>query len=144
MKTLDQLQQVFCNNFTTYYASHVAHVNVVGRNFVSDHELLKGIYEDRQAEIDTLAEIIRTLDGFMIDNLKDVTVGATIKDAPTQGSADVLLMKIHGHLTDLVLDYQDLMAAATADGLEHISNHAQDQVTALEKQLWQLKSTLEA
>lgn len=143
MKTLDQLQVVFRNNFTTYYASHVAHVNILGRNFVSDHELLKGVYEDRQDEIDTLAEIIRTLDGFMIDNVQDVLDQASIKDEATAGSADELLAKIHAHLEDLVMDYQDLMRVSTSEGLEHISNHAQDQVTGLEKQIWMLKSTLD-
>lgn len=141
-KTLDQLQTVFRNNLMTWYSSHVAHVNLVGRNFVSDHALLKGVYEDRQGEIDTLAEIIRTLDGFMIDNLQEVIDDATITDAPTTGTADTLLGKVQGHLMNLVMDYQDLMAAASAEGLEHISNHAQEQVTALEKQMWQIKSTL--
>lgn len=142
-KTLDQLQVVFRNNFTTYYASHVAHVNIMGRNFVSDHELLKGVYEDRQAEIDTLAEIIRTLDGFMIDNLQDVIDAATIKDSPTVGTSEILLTKIHELLGDLVLDYQDLMRAADMEGLQHISNHAQEQVTGLEKHMWMFRSTLE-
>ena len=143
MKTLNQLQVVFRNNFITYYASHVAHVNIMGRNFVSDHELLKGIYEDRQDEIDTIAEIIRTLDGFMIDNLQEVIDGANIKDSPTAGTADMLLTKTLAHLENLVIDYQDLMKDADSDGLEHISNHAQDQVTGLEKQLWMLRSTLD-
>lgn len=141
-KTLDQLQTVFRNNFMTYYSSHVAHVNIMGRNFVGDHALLKGVYEDRQGEIDTLAEIIRTLDGFMIDNLQEVIDDSSVGDAATTGSADQLLQITHDHLTDLVMDYQDLMAAATAEGLEHISNHAQEQVTAMEKQMWQIKSTL--
>lgn len=142
MKTLDQLQNIFRDNFVTYYASHVAHVNIVGRNFVSDHELLKGIYEDRQGQIDTIAEIIRTLDGFMIDNIQEVIDDASIGDSPTTGSADTLLGKTQGHLLNLVDGYKILIDVATSENLDHIANYAQDQVTSLEKQLWQLNSTL--
>lgn len=142
MTTLDQLQTVFRNNLLTWYHSHVAHVNIEGRTFHSDHELLAGVYEARQAEIDTLAEIIRTLEGYMIDHLQEVIVDATQEDTPTRGTSDDLLSGIEDRLRDLVRDYQDLMAVATAEGLEHISNHAQDQVTGLEKQIWMLRSTL--
>jgi len=55
MTTQQQLTQVFCDNFVTYYRSHVAHVNILGRNFRSDHKLLQGVYERRQAQVDVIA-----------------------------------------------------------------------------------------
>ena len=47
--TQQQLQKTFCDNFLCYFRSQVAHVNVVGRNFYSDHKLLGKIYEHLQA-----------------------------------------------------------------------------------------------
>ena len=72
MNTLEQLIQVFNDNFTAYFRSHVAHVNIMGRNFVSDHKLLEKVYEDLQEQIDSIAEKIRTLDGFMPASLQEV------------------------------------------------------------------------
>ena len=39
------LQETFAGNFVSYYRSHVAHVNIQGRNFYQDHKLLQKIYE---------------------------------------------------------------------------------------------------
>lgn len=144
MTTLDQMQNVFRDNFITYYHSHVAHVNIVGRNFVSDHKLLKGIYEDRQEQIDVIAEFIRTMDGFMIDHLQAVVVDAGLEDLPVIGTADELLAHVQTMLEHMVQQYQILHEVADEDELDHISNYADEQVTALGKQIWMLKSTLEA
>ena len=144
MTTLDQLQRVFCDNLLTWYHSHVAHVNIVGRNFTSDHRLLKGIYEARQEQIDTLAEIIRTLDGFMIDHLQAVIVDASAEDTPMRGTAEEMLSHVHDMLEDLVIQYQTLGEIASEEDLEHIENYAQEQVMGLNKQLWMLRSTLES
>jgi DNA-binding ferritin-like protein len=143
MTTLDQLQRVFCDNFLTYYHSHVAHVNIVGRTFASDHRLLKGIYEARQEEIDKIAEIIRTLDGMMIDNLQGVIVDAGHEDAPVRGTADELLAHVEIMLQDLCEQFTILGEVASEEDLEHIENYAQEQIMAINKQLWMLRSTLE-
>lgn len=143
MTTLEQLQQVFCTNFLAYYHSHVAHVNVVGRTFASDHKLLKGIYQARQAEIDNLAEIIRTLDGFMIDNLQAVIVDATTDDVPVRGSADDMLAHIEFMLTELITQYEILSDISSEEELDHIENYAQEQIMALNRQIWMLRSTLQ-
>lgn len=143
MTTLDQLQRVFCDNFLTYYHSHVAHVNIVGRNFASDHKLLKGIYKARQEEIDVLAEIIRTVDGMMIDNLQTLIVDAGHEDEPVRGTADELLSHVEIMLQDLCVQFEVLGEVASEEELEHIENYAQEQIMAINRQLWMLRSTLE-
>ena len=143
MTTLEQLQRLFCDNMITWYHSHVAHVNLVGRNFTSDHKLLKGIYEARQEQIDVIAEIVRTLNGFMIDHLQAVIVDAGLEDRPVRGSSDDLLTHVLGMLEDLVVQYQILGEAASDEELEHIENYAQEQIMALNRQIWFLNSTLE-
>lgn len=144
MTTLDQLQNVFRDNFVTYYHSHVAHVNIVGRNFTSDHKLLKGIYEARQEQIDVIAEIVRTLDGMMIDHLQAVIVDAGLDDLPVMGTADELLEHVKDMLEHMVVQFAALGEIASDEDLEHIENYAQEQIMALNKQIWMLRSTLEA
>lgn len=144
MNTQEQLTQVFCDNFVAYFRSHVAHVNVQGRNFHSDHELLGGVYQELQGEIDTIAELIRSLGEFMPTNLGDVMDASMIPNVPIEGSADELLEQVLLDLETLKSSYEMLMEVAEEDEPEHeeISNYAQERILALAKHIWQFRSTL--
>jgi uncharacterized protein YndB with AHSA1/START domain len=60
-----------------------------------------------------------------------------------EGSADTLLESVMMDLEHLLSDYKELIVVATDEGLEEISNYAQDQALDLEKSIWMLRSTLE-
>jgi DNA-binding ferritin-like protein len=143
MTTAEQLTQVFYNNFVAYYRSHAAHVNVTGRNFRSDHKLLAGVYERRQAEIDKIAEILRTMQEFMPTSIVDVCENSTIPTDAIEGTADELLESVMMDLEHLLGDFKELIVIASEEDLEEISNYAQDQALDLEKSIWMLRSTLE-
>lgn len=144
MTTIEQqLTQVFCDNFVTYYRSHVAHVNIMGRNFRSDHKLLQGVYERRQAEVDHIAELLRTLQVFMPNCLTDILDGSVISDEPIEGDADELLEAVRTDLEQLKDCYEELMAVADSEGHAEISNYAQDQILDIAKSIWMLSSTLD-
>lgn len=142
MTTVDQLTQVFKDNFVAYFRSHVAHVNIMGRNFESDHALLKGVYEDLQDQIDTIGELLRSLDAMMPDNIGEVIEGSHVMDLPVAGSADQLLQDVMTDLEELKGCYEELIHVADEEDLLHISNYAQDRVLALAKFIWMFKSTL--
>jgi DNA-binding ferritin-like protein len=142
MTTAEQLTLVFNNNFVAYYRSHAAHANVTGRTFRSDHKMLGGVYERRQAEIDKIGEILRTMQEFMPTSLVDILNDATIPTDPIEGSADELLEAVMMDLEHLLGDFKDLIVIASDENLEEISNYAQDQALDLEKSIWMLRSTL--
>lgn len=143
MTTAESLTQLFKNNFVVYYRSHVAHVNVTGRNFRSDHKLLQGIYERRQEQIDRIAEILRSMQEFMPADLVDVVETAGVYSGTIEGTADELLSQVQEDLEMLLADYKELIVVASQEDLEEISNYAQDQALDIEKSLWMLRSTLE-
>lgn len=143
MTTAEQLTQVFNNNFVAYFRSHAAHVNITGRNFRSDHKLLQGVYERRQAEIDRIGEILRTQQEYMPCDITDVIADATIPTDAIEGTADQLLESVMMDLEHLLEDYKELIRIADQEDLEEISNYAQDQALDLEKSIWMLRSTLE-
>jgi len=143
MTTAEQLTLVFYNNFVAYYRSHAAHVNVTGRTFRSDHKMLGGVYERRQAEIDKIAEILRTMQEFMPNSLVDIIDNSTIPMDAIEGSADELLEAVMMDLEHLLSDFKELIVIASAEDLEEVSNYAQDQALDLEKSIWMLRSTLE-
>jgi starvation-inducible DNA-binding protein len=143
MTTQAQLQQVFADNFVAYFRSHVAHANIQGRNFYSDHKLLRKIYEDLQDQIDTIAELLRTLQEFMPASLDEVLGTTTITQMPCVGDADTLLEDVRADLGQLKECHEELIKTADDEGLLEISNYAQDRVLQLAKFMWMLDSTLD-
>jgi starvation-inducible DNA-binding protein len=143
MTTENQLQQVFADNLVAYYRSHVAHVNTQGRNFYSDHKLLGKIYEDLQDQIDTIAELLRSLGEFMPPSLAQVLGTSQIADNTVEGNSDDLLISVRGDLEELKLCNEELMQVAEEDGHAEIANYAQDRILTLAKYIWMLDSTLE-
>jgi len=142
MNTAEQLTQVFNDNFVTYFRSHVAHVNIMGRNFQSDHTLLGGIYEELQDQIDIIAELLRSIGEFMPCCVSDVLSGSHIPDDMMEGSADDMLASVRDNLDHLKGCYEELMAIANSEGHEPIGNYAQDRILSLAKHIWMLDSTL--
>jgi DNA-binding ferritin-like protein len=143
MTTALQLTQVFNDNFVAYFRSHVAHVNIVGRNFQSDHTLLGTIYEDLQAQIDTLGELLRSIQEFMPDDIYGVLDTSEITTDAINGKADVLLSRVYDDLVALKDCYEELMTVADEEGHKEIANYAQDRILTLAKFIWMLSSTLE-
>jgi DNA-binding ferritin-like protein len=144
MTTLaEQLTQVFNDNFVAYYRSHAAHANVTGRTFRSDHKMLGGVYERRQAEVDKLGELLRTIQEFMPTDLFDILNATTLPTDPIEGSADELLQLVQDDLEALRDCYIELEVVATSEGHEEIANYAQEQILDLNKSIWMLTSTLE-
>lgn len=142
MTTAEQLRQVFVDNFVAYFRSHVAHVNVEGRNFYSDHKLLGKVYEDLQGQIDSLAELLRSIEEFMPDNLVDMLQESTVSLDTVSGSSDELFEIVLGDLEILKACHEELMTAADEEGHKEIANYAQDRILALAKFEWMIRSTL--
>lgn len=142
MTTQQQLQAVFRDNFVAYYRAHVAHVNIQGRNFYSDHRLLGRIYQDLQGQIDVWGEVIRTQGDFVPDSLHAVLVDSGLDDGPITGTDLDLLSAVRADLTQLADSFRELSEAASEDQLEDIENLAQERILALNRWLWQLDSTL--
>jgi starvation-inducible DNA-binding protein len=143
MNTAEQLTQVFYNNFTAYYRSHVAHANIVGRNFHSDHKLLQKIYEDLQDQIDVIAELLRTIGEFMPSEVQFVLNESTISTAIFEGDSTELLAGVKDDLETLKGFYEDLMEEAELDGHKEIANYAQERILAIAKFVWMLNATLD-
>lgn len=141
--TLKQaLTQVFSTNFMAYLHSHIAHVNIVGRNFESDHALLKGIYEDLQDQIDVLAELLRTIRGYMPNNLDRIVMTSQVANHTVEGDAEELLMHVYDDIEVLIADYRELVQVADMAGSVEIANFAQDRLLAHQKHCWMLRATL--
>ena len=139
----EELTKTFSGNFVSYYRSHVAHVNIIGRNFYSDHKLLQKIYEYFQDNIDTIAEKLRTIKAKMPYDIATVTIESPIMDFPTVGDCYELLTQVDEALESMIEQYHALNDAAEEVNYIDISNFAQDQIGQLARFRWMIESTLE-
>jgi DNA-binding ferritin-like protein len=73
----------------------------------------------------------------------DVVANSTIPTNAIEGSADELLESVMMDLEHLLDDFRALIVIASDEGLEEISNYAQDQALDIEKSIWMLRSTLD-
>lgn len=142
MNIKQALQQTFATNFVAYYQTHSAHINIEGRNFVSDHKLLGKIYEDLQEQIDIIGELIRTCYDKVPTTIEDVVDGSDIPDNKITGSANKLLETIYETIEELLEVYIDLNQIADEEGEVQIANYAQDRILALKKHCWMLRATI--
>ena len=140
---INKLTEVFNTNFVVYTRSHIAHLNVTGRNFYSDHKLLNKIYEELQEDIDTIGEFVRTLGAMVPESLGEITDGSQVKDDMIFGTADELLETVLKDLTALTALYRELEELAEEADEDQIGNFAQDRETVLTKFSWMLRSTLD-
>lgn len=137
------LEETFAGNFVLYYRTHQSHVNIVGRNFTSDHKLLEKIYEYLQGNIDVLGEKLRTVRAKMPYSISFNLDSGPVRDIPYYGDSDELLEGVLDGITIMIDQYHKLYQAAEAVEYIDISNFAQDEIATLAKYRWMLESTLE-
>lgn len=137
------LEQTFASNFVSYYRSHVAHVNTVGRNFYSDHKLLQKVYEYFQDNIDVLAEKLRTIRAHMPPDIDTVVNLTTIPDIPVTGTAEDYFEMVLDSINSMIDEYHYVNDEAEAINYIDIANFAQDQIASLAKLRWMIESTLD-
>lgn len=141
-KTAEVLTQIFYDNFVAYYRAHAAHVNIVGRNFPSDHKLLQKTYEDLQEQIDRIGELLRTLGAYMPCDFFEIAQLTKLPTDPIEGTSEELIQLVSDDLQVLVDDFRELIEVAEADTFRDIENYAEDRILAIEKHLWMQRATL--
>lgn len=139
---IDELKKVHADAFTFYLKAHYYHWNVEGPNFPQYHKFLLKLYKEVFASIDTLAELIRTLDSYApgtLTRLKELTSIEETDDVPDGKTMMTRLLQENN-----ILRASLLTAYTTADttGEVGIANFLQDRIQAHEKHSWMLRSIL--
>lgn len=137
-----ELSKVLADTFTLYQKTHGYHWNVVGPNFRGLHLLLEEQYNEIWASVDEIAERIRALGQAApmgVDAFGNLT---SIKDGdPTLAAEGMLKDLIAGNETTVATLKK---AAEVADEAGDISTNdlCTQRITAHEKHIWMLKSSL--
>ena len=139
---IDELKKVHADAFAFYLKAHFYHWNVEGPDFPQYHDFLQNLYQEVFASVDTLAELIRTLDSYApgtLTRLKELTTIEETDDVPDAKTMMTRLLQENN-----ILRASLLTAYKTADttGEVGISNFLQDRIQAHEKHSWMLRSIL--
>ena len=139
---IDELKKVHADAFTYYLKAHFYHWNVEGPNFPQYHDFLQNLYQEVFASVDTLAELIRTLDSYApgtLTRFKELTSIEETDDVPDAKTMMTRLLQENN-----ILRASLLTAYTTADttGEVGIANFLQDRIQAHEKHSWMLMSII--
>jgi len=139
---IDELKKVHADAFTFYLKAHFYHWNVEGPNFPQYHDFLQNLYQEVFASVDSIAELIRTLDSYTpgtLTRLKELTSIEETDDVPDAKTMMSRLLQENNILrASLLTAYR----TAESTGEVGISNFLQDRIQAHEKHAWMLRSIL--
>jgi len=134
------LTKVLSDTFVMYFKAHQFHWNVEGPNFPQYHSFLDSLYNELWAATDTIAEHIRTVDGYTPSSLAELISNSMITEEKSpstdNGGFAALVAANNMTLISLMRAYQ---AAETASEVG-VSNFIQDRIDAHNKHGWMLKA----
>ena len=138
------LERVWATNFVAYQKAHSAHINIRGRNFYSDHKLLKHIYRYLQDNIDILGEEIQACGvGRVPETISMILETSMIADTVPDMDADSLLHTVLDDLYVMIDLYHEMDEAGQAANYPDVCNMAADHIGKIAIFCWKIEATLE-
>lgn len=136
------LSKLLADSYAVYLKTHGYHWNVRGPNFSQLHSLFMAQYTEMWTAIDEVAERIRALGELAPQGYGAFGNLSAIKDGdPTKNAEAMLKDLIESHETLIATLYAALPAAQEA-GDEVSASLISDRLTAHEKHVWMLRSSL--
>lgn len=137
---VETLKTTLADTFVLYFKAHSFHWNVEGPDFPEYHNFIGAFYEDVFGAVDSIAELIRTLDSYAPTSLARIQALTQMDEEENIPSARDMLVKLRQdndkYLAQLIKAYNEAETASEFG----ISNHLQDRIQAHEKHAWMLRS----
>jgi len=138
----DQLKITQADAFTFYLKAHFYHWNIEGSDFPQYHEFLADLYQDVFESVDTLAELIRTLDSYAPGTLTRFKALTTIEETDIIPDARTMFMNLAQENIKMRASLMRSYDMANKENEIGIANFLQDRIQAHEKHSWMLRSIL--
>ena len=137
---VETLKTTLADTFVLYFKAHSYHWNIEGSDFAQYHDFIGDFYADVFASVDSIAELIRTLDAYAPTSLARLQVLTQIEEEENILSAKEMLVRLRQdndkYLAQLVKTYNEAETASEFG----VSNHIQDRIQAHEKHAWMLRA----
>lgn len=139
------MQQLLADLAVLNVKLHNIHWNVIGPRFTAIHEYTEKLYDGVSDDYDALAERLKMLGEFPSASLKDYLANAAIKERQSTEIKDTdALQLIKEDLTYLRDEYKRVRDAANEEDDFVTVALVEEEVAELEKELWFIRSTLQA
>jgi DNA-binding ferritin-like protein len=140
----DVLERVYASNFVAYQRAHASHMNIRGRNFMSDHKLLKHIYKYLEENVDVLGEEIQACGvGRVPETIDGIMILSEIKDLMPPMDADGMLEDTLDNLYQMIDLYHEMDEAGKEANYPDVCNMAADHIQKIATFCWKIEATLE-
>ena len=136
----DQLKITQADAFVLYLKAHFYHWNIEGPNFPQYHDFLQNLYLDVFASVDTIAELIRTLDVYAPGTLSRFQSLTTLEESDIIPDALTMIKNIVEQNTLMLETLKKAYSMAEEEKQIGIANFLQDRIQAHEKHGWMLRS----
>lgn len=136
----DQLKITQADAFVLYLKAHFYHWNIEGPNFPQYHEFLSDFYQDVFASVDSIAELIRTLDVYAPGTLSRLQSLTNIEESEVIPDAMTMVKNILAQNNVMLETLKKGYDMAEEEKQFGISNFLQDRIQAHEKHGWMLRS----
>jgi starvation-inducible DNA-binding protein len=140
MELIEALKKAQATTFSLYLKAHNFHWNVEGPDFAQYHEFLGDFYAEVFGAVDTIAELIRTLDAYAPGSFSRFQQLSTIEDELTVPKGIVMIARLYSDNQRVLATLTDAYRMAESAGKLGVSNAIQDRITAHEKHGWMLRS----
>lgn len=137
---VETLKTTLADTFVLYFKAHSYHWNIEGSDFAQYHDFIGDFYADVFASVDSIAELIRTMDAYAPTSLARLQALTQMDEEENIPSAREMLTRLRQdndkYLAQLVKTYNEAETASEFG----VSNHIQDRIQAHEKHAWMLRS----
>lgn len=137
---VDLLKTAFADTFAFYLKAQNYHWNIEGSNFPQYHTFLGELYEEVYSAVDTMAELIRTLDSYAPGTLSRIKELTTIEESEIIPDARTMMLNLMTDNLQVRMSLAQAYKDAEATGEVGVANFLQDRIQAHEKHSWMLKA----
>lgn len=136
------LAKLLADTYAVYLKTHGYHWNVRGPNFSQLHTLFMAQYTEMWTAIDEVAERIRALGELAPQGYGAFANLSSIKDGDPSKNAEEMLNDLIASQETLIGTLYAILPAAQEAGDEVSASLISDRLTAHEKHVWMLRSSL--
>lgn len=140
---IEKLEQIQVDSLAVFIKLHNYHWNVKGLQFYSVHEMTEKIYDKFSEIYDESAELILQLGGKPILSMSEIIAKTQIKEeAGNSFEAKYVLENILKDYDLFLNSFKELSKVADENGDSVSVAFAEDNIAALQKDIWMVKATL--
>lgn len=141
-KLVEQMKKLLASVFAFRLKAQYYHWNVEGPDFMQYHDLFSKLYTEADADVDMIAEHIRTLGAYAPGSFKRFQELATITDEDSIPAALEMINRISEDNKKLHINLMAAHAVAEENNQRGVVNFLEGLIDANEKTQWMLNSIL--